>query len=70
LIGQLFLIFPIGRVSSGPSNYASFRAERDDPAASAIRSRELIEAHLFSQATANGLRFTIDCRTNQIPIYS
>lgn len=64
------MIFAPGRVSSCPSNYASFRAERDDPAASAIRPRELVGAQFFCKAPANSLRFTIDRRTDQTPVYS
>ena len=51
-------------------NYSSFRAEWDDPAASAIRSRELVGTLFFRHAHANDLRFAVDCRADQIPVYS
>ena len=64
------MMFAFGRVPSGPSNYASFCAERNDPATSAIRPRKLVGTHIFSQAAANGLCFAIDRRPDQVSVYS
>jgi hypothetical protein len=55
---------------SGAANDASFLAERDDPAASAIRPGKLIRMRCISQASTHSLKLSVDGCSNEIALNS